>query len=132
MLQMDNARKKTDKRLKELDREIGRVYDNSPALKRIAEKYNRFMQAVGEKVSAEYAAYLAEPSKETKQAYIDAVEKYTLRNKAYKRLVDEIVEVLADVNAEALDLINDSMVDIYCWNYNQTAETCKEVGIYVE
>lgn len=129
---MDEARKKTDKRLKELEKEVGGVYWANPALNRVARKFAKFMEGVAEKVQPEYEAYLDDKSNENKKRYIDAVEKYTIRNKAYKRLLEEIVEVLSDLNADALDLINDAMVEIYCWNYNQVAETCKEVGISVE
>ena len=129
---MDEARKKTDKRLKELEKEVGGVYWANPALNRVARKFQKFMADVGEKVRAEYEAYLDDPSPENKKAYISAVEELTLRNKAYKRLLEEIVEVLSDVNADALDIINGAMLDIYCWNYNQVAVQCKEVGIDVE
>ena len=55
----------------------------------------------------------------------------TTGSKQYRKLVKRFTEVMADVNQKALDIVNDTMTDIYCMNYNEVATECKKVGIKV-
>lgn len=125
----DKARIKTDKRLNKIDAEISRMYSTHPALLSVEKKYAEYMNMVKDKTADEYAAYLKDP--EQKQAYINKVRSLTLQSAEYKRLVNRIVDVLADVNQQALNIVNDSMADIYAINYDQVADECKRVGIKV-
>ena len=125
----DKARAKTDKRLSKIDAEISRVYDTHPALLSVEKKYAEYMMIVKKQTEKEYEAYQQDP--EQKQAYIDKVRSLTLQSAKYKKLVNEIVDVLAEVNQQALNVVNDSMADIYAMNYNQVAEECKRVGIKI-
>lgn len=127
---MDKARQRTDKQLAKIEREMGRIYKNDPALKHIEKEYADYMAKVKKQTEAEYEAYKADPEK--KQEYTDKVRALTLESAEYKRLVKKIVAVLADVNQQALDVSNDAMIDIYTMNYNQVAEECKRVGIRVD
>lgn len=132
---MDKARKKTDNQLKNMERKIGKVYSDSLALRRIEKKYNAFMESVSKQTEASYRAYKAESDekikKEFKKAYMDEIKSLTVNNKEYKVLIDEFTTVLAGVNQEAVDVVNDEVSEIYAENYNQVAEECKRVGITV-
>lgn len=132
---LDAARRKTDKRLNEIERNIGRLYKTHPALKRIQKDYDKYMSMVQTRTDSLYRAFIDETDKdiksEAKMTYIDAVERLTIKSKEYQRLVKKIVKTLAQVNQDALDITNDSMAEIYTINYNQVAEECKRVGIKV-
>ncbi len=132
---MDRARQKTDKRLKEMEREIGRIYENSPALKRIQKKYMAYMNEVDAATEDAYKAYKNETDvkhkAELKKAYTEQVKDLTLRNKKYKAIVSEYTRVMAEVNQQAIEYTNRQMKQIYIDNYNQVAVECKEAGIEV-
>lgn len=132
---IDNARTQTDKRLNEIERKIGRLYKTHPALKRIQKDYDKYMSMVQTRTDDLYRAYINETDKdiksEAKKTYMDAVERLTIKSKEYQKLVKKIVETLAKVNQEALDITNDSMAEIYMINYNQVATDCRHVGIKV-
>ena len=127
--QKDKARIKTDQRLSKIDAEINKVYSTQPALLSVEKKYAEYMNAVKDQTAEEYEAYQKDPEK--KQEYINKVRSLTLQSTEYKRLVNQIVDVLAQVNQQALDVVNDSMADIYAINYDQVAEECKRVGIKI-
>ena len=60
---MDKARRKTDKRLDTMEKQMGRVYNNNPALKRIMQKYLDYMNGVQDALQADYDAYMNEDRK---------------------------------------------------------------------
>ena len=132
---LDAARRKTDKRLNEIERKIGRLYKTHPALKRIQKDYDKYMSMVQTRTDDLYRAFIDADDKniksEAKMAYMDAVERLTVKSKEYQKLIKKIVKALAQVNQDALDIMNDTMVEIYTINYNQVAEDCKRVGIKV-
>lgn len=127
--QKDKARIKTDQRLSKIDAEISKVYSTQPALLSVEKKYAEYMNTVKAQTAEEYEAYQEDPEK--KQAYINKVRSLTLQSTEYKRLVNKIVDVLAQVNQQALDVVNNSMADIYAINYDQVAEECRHVGIKI-
>lgn len=133
---MDKARKKTDKKLKEMERKIEKVYSDSLALRRIEKKYNAFMDKVSKQTEASYRAYKSEKDekikKELKKAYVDQIKELTVNNKEYKALINEFTTVLSEVNQEAVDVVNDEVSEIYAENYNQVADECRRVGIKVD
>ena len=133
---MDFARKQTDKRLDKMEREIGRVYADSPALKRIKKEYAKYMKMVQERTKGLYKAYSDETDQdikaEAKKAYMDAVRSLTVDSKEYNALVKKFVQIMAQVNQQALDITNDAMTDVYTLNYNQVATECRRVGIKVD
>lgn len=130
---VDKAREQTDKILKEMERDIGRVYKTNPALLRVRKKLNAYLDDVQKKVEPEYTAYKNEKDdkkkKELKKIYGDKVKELTLQNKQYKKLVDEFTTVLAGANQSALNVVNDSMVKIYTINYNEVSNDLKKVKI---
>ena len=132
---MDKARQKTDKELARIEREIGRIYKDDPALKSIEREYAKYMMMVKKKTEKEYKAYINEHDwdkrAELKKAYSDEVKALTMDSAEYKKLVKDITATLSYVNQKALDVSNKSMRKIYAMNYNQVAEECKRVGIRV-
>ena len=135
MMPKDRARAETERRLDKVEKQIGGVYSNSPALLSVQKEYARYMAKVKKRTEAAYKAYLDEDDKdikaEKKEAYQAELRRYTLESKEYKQLVDKITSTLAQVNQDALDIVNDATLGVYCINYNQVAVDCKEVGIKV-
>lgn len=133
---MDRARQATDKKLQAMESEIGRIYANSPALKRIRKEYAEYMKMVQKRTESSYKAYMDETDldtkKDLKKAYTDEVRSLTLESKEYNKLIKKFTEVMAQVNQEALNVANGAMVDIYVENYNQVAVECRRVGIEVD
>lgn len=132
---MDKARKQTDKKLMNLERRISAIYANDPSLLRIQKQYAKYMKQVEKKTRPLYKAYKKasdEDRVEAKQAYADAVQRMTLENTQYKRMIAEFTMIMADVNQKALDLVNAEMPEIYMMNYNAVADECERVGIDVE
>ena len=132
---MDRARKKTDKRLNAMEKEIGRIYKNDPALNRIEKKFDAYMKDVQARTKDLYNAYVNESDRDEKErkkkAYSDAVRKLTLQSAEYRKILKQFTQIMAGVNQKALDVVNDSMIEIYTINYNQVAEECRKVGIKV-
>lgn len=131
----DKARTQTDKKLRQMEQDIGRVYRLHPALLAVEKEYAKYMGMVQEKTKAEYKAYIDEDDPdikaEKKKAYMGKVRALTMESNAYNKIVKKIVGVLAEVNQQALDISNKAMPEIYAMNYNQVAEDCKKVGIKV-
>ena len=132
---MDRARKKTDKRLNAMEKEIGRIYKNDPALNRIEKKFDAYMKNVQARTKDLYNAYVNESDRDEKEqkkkAYSDAVQALTLQSAEYRKILKQFTQIMAEVNQKALDVVNDSMIEIYTINYNQVAEECRKVGIKV-
>lgn len=132
---MDEARRKTDKILKGIEKAQGRIYATDPALIRIEKEYARYMKMVQKRTEGEYRAYINAKGKdieeECKKAYMDAIRALTTESKEYRDLVRRIASVLAEVNQKALDSVNEAMPEIYAINYNQVAEECRRAGIEV-
>lgn len=131
----DRARQETDKQLNQMERAIGRIYQNDPALNRIKKKYMAYMKDVEEATKDAYTAYKNETDTkrkaELKKAYMDEVKALTLENKKYKSIVSEFTRIMADVNQQAIAIANSEMKKIYIENYNQVAVDCREAGIRV-
>lgn len=131
----DKARTQTDKKLRQMERDIGRVYRLHPALLAVEKEYAKYMGMVQEKTKAEYRAYMDEDDPDIKaekeKAYMRKVRELTMESTRYNKIVKKIVGVLAEVNQQALDISNKAMPEIYAMNYNQVAEDCEKVGIKV-
>lgn len=132
---MDKARKRTDKRLKSMEKAMGKVYKTDPALVAIKREYKAYMDMVLKRTQPAYVRFVSEKDigtrNELKRAYQNELETLTVNAPEYQNLIERLVEVLADVNQKALDIANDTMLDIYVDNYNQVATDCKRVGFNV-
>ena len=132
---MDKARMQTEKKLNRLESAIGRVYENSPALKRVSAEYKRYMASVQKATEGLYNDYVNaddDSKADAKKAYTEAVLKLTQGDKKYKELIERFTRTLAAVNEQALALANAEMPEIYAVNYNAVADECRKVGIKVE
>lgn len=132
---MDKARQQTDKILHTVECDIGRIYATNPALLRIKKKYMKYMEYVSKATRMEYKAYLDETDinvkAEKKKVYMDKLETLTSKSKEYNDIIKQFVKQLAEVNQQALDVVNASMTEIYMINYNQVATECRKAGIKV-
>lgn len=132
---IDKVHQRTDKKLYQIERKMNRIYRNDSDLISVRKEYTKYMDMVQTRTDDLYRAFINETDKdiksEAKKAYMDAVERLTVKSKEYNKLIKKIVSVLAKVNQEALDVVNDSMSDIYVMNYNQVITECKRVGIKV-
>lgn len=132
---MDKVRQETDKKLNAMEAKIGRIYENSPALKSIEKEFMAYMKMVQKRTESSYKAYIEENDKDIKEklkrAYVDEIEGLTIKSAEYNKLVKKFTQVMAKVNQQALDVANNSMSEIYSMNYNQVAVECKRVGIKV-
>lgn len=131
MKNQDQARSKTNNRLKQLESEISRVYSTDSALQLVQKEYQEYMDYVEKETRDLYQAYQDDKTPENKKAYTDAVRKYTLDSKKYQSIVNKLVTVMTVVNQKALNVSNNAMAEIYAVNYNQVAVDCKKAGIKV-
>lgn len=132
----DKARQKTDKMLAGIEKQMGRVYETDPALLNIQKKYEKYMASVQKRTESAYKAFIdaddEESKKEAKKAYMGQIRHYTIESKEYNSIIKEFVRIMADVNQKALNVVNDSMSEIYALNYNQVADDCRKVGLKVD
>lgn len=132
---MDKARIQTNKKLNKMEREIGRIYKDDPALKHIQKEYADYMKMVQKETKSSYEAYINETDRDVKEdlkkTYMEKVRALTINSPKYRKLIERITSVLAKVNQRALDVSNKAMREIYTINYNQVAEECVRVGIKV-
>lgn len=120
---MDKARKETDKKLKQMEKKLRKIYDTS--INEITEKWNTYLDRSNKELDRLWLDYATETDKAKKR---QALEKYqvkaksqTLRNLKYKDMVEEVSYRMAKVNETALAYVNGEMPNIYTINYNQIA-----------
>lgn len=123
-------RNQIDKRLKNMERRIDKLYASSPTLRHIMKEYKDYMATVWQKTEPLHRQIASDPDK--KQEYIDAVKKLTMNNGEYNGIVKRLVAAIASVNRSALEIVNDEMVDMYVLGYNEVADVCREAGIKVD
>lgn len=132
---MDRARKQTDKILSETERRIESLYADNAPLRTIMQEYKKYAEKVQKLTEGSYKAYVdateEDIKKEAKRAYKAEIRRYTTQSEEYQRLLEKIVDALADANAEALALVNDMMSEVYAINYNAVESECRKAGIKI-
>ena len=127
----DKARRATDKRLKEIEKKLVDVY--TQAEKEMREKWNEYMIQGQARLDNLYALYKSTPEGDEKKTalkkYQDALQSFTLKNRWYSDMVDQISIHLARTNDFAIKYINGQLSDVYRWNYNQTIPEIASVDI---
>lgn len=135
----DDARKWTDKQLEKLEKKVTKVY--ADAEKELNKKWKAYLKGADKKVSAlEKEAIKQEnlwnKGKGNFDSYVKSIEdlkaakkKYTLQNTAYKNMVDSVTKDIADVNQQALSIINGRLSDIYNVNFQQVRESVENLGV---
>lgn len=126
----DEARNWTDERLKEMERQIRRTYEQAQA--EITAKWNAYMERGQARVSDLYVAYMSAPPDKKAEAlkkYQDALQSYTLKNEWYKEMVGDTAYRLAHANEIAIAYINGEIPSIYAYNYNYIDPELRDIGI---
>ena len=127
---IDKARSKTDKELANMEKHLRNMYRQ--AEEDLTEKWNAYMQAGQERLSNLYDAYINAPAgqkREAKKQYQEALKNYTLQDKYYKDMVDDVTYRLAHINELAVSYTNDKMPGIYAINYNQIDPDAIKLGV---
>lgn len=119
----DEARVYTDAELAEIEQELERIYRASRD--ELTEEWEKYMARAAANVSALWLAYQNAPDPDARnkalKAYQEAVQNQTLRNRWYRRMVDNTTRRLANVNQLAADYVNGKLPEIYRVNYEQAA-----------
>lgn len=126
----DAAREWTDRRLLEMEAHLRSIYKQAQA--ELTQKWNDYMARGESRLNNLYASYLSAPPDQKAaalQAYKDAMQSYTLKNKWYRDMVDETTLRLANVNQIAASYINGQIPEIYGKNYNFIEPDALATGI---
>lgn len=127
---MDNLRKETDKKLKQLEDEIERIYKD--AEDELREKWDKYMQRAEKRL--EGAEKELQKALTSGDADAIAAARASLARKKqavlfqdnqYKDMIDGVTERMAHVNQIAAEYMNANMADIYRYNYNGTLNAMK-------
>lgn len=131
---MDDARRWTDERLREMEQRITDIYTEAEMELRM--KWYAYMQRAEKRVENLQKAYDEakksgdrEEIKKTGKALGQAQRAITLQNKWYQDMVDEITTQLAHVNQTAVAYMNEQVPSIYATNYNAIAPDAERFGI---
>lgn len=126
----DAARRWTDKQLAEIEKNLKQTYQDAQA--EMKAKWDAYMRKGQARLDALYNAYLTAPADKKADAlkrYQSALQAFTLQNKWYQDMVNQMTYQMATVNQRAIAYINGNMFDIYLNNYNQKVPGLENVGI---
>ena len=120
---MDQARKKTDKKLLEMEKKISNIYKE--AYDDISKEWDAFMKSHYKKLNgAREDLKKAEASgdrdeiRKAKDLYERTAKNITVNNRRYQSMINDITEKIAHTNEIALNYVNDQLPEIYTVNYN--------------
>jgi hypothetical protein len=134
-MEKDKARQRTERKLDQMEKQIGRVYQKSPALLAVVKELKAYMAGVQKRTETAYNAYKEAEGTDDydalKNAYMAEIRRYTVDSMEYKAIIKKFVAALAKVNEQATDISNNAMYEVYAINYNQVAEDCRKAGISV-
>ena len=129
----DEARKWTDEELKNLEKELTRIYKR--ANKEITAEWRAYMEGTATSVSALWLDYQnahdIQEKADALKAYQNAIRNRTLGDQRYRAMVRQTTKRLAMVNQIAADYINGRLPDIYDVNYRQIARDFVNAGYTV-
>lgn len=122
----DQARKKTDKILSDMEKQLYKEY--SRAADEITKKWYDYMQSHEKTLKGDYEALMSAKKSGDKEEIRKAKEKYektmkniTLNNDRYNAMLNETTAKLSHINEVATNYVNDNMAKIYTLNYNAFA-----------
>lgn len=129
---MDKAREATDKRLKQIERELLRTYKEASALIRYEwDEYLRAIKPQGDALARQIAASERAGDEihiaEAKEAYSAYLTRQTIASDRYRMMLDTIADNLARTNEQALQRVNAEMPWIYATNYNSVADDVNNI-----
>lgn len=120
---MDKARGYTDRKLKDLEKELSRVY--SRALKEVREKWTKFSAEVApqekpylDRISDAERGVDQKEIEEAAAAHKRFLQEVTFQNNKFRQLEADISGYLANIDNAAYQLANGILPDIYAGNYN--------------
>lgn len=118
---MDRARLKNNRHLKKVESELTKIYKEAES--DITAKWNAYMVKGQKRLNKLYNAYIKETDKAKKallkKEYESALSTYTLRNKWYQEMVNQVANNISNVNKKALEYINGQMPGMYANGFNQ-------------
>ena len=130
---MDSAARQTEKKLKEVEKTLEKLYKDSQA--DITKAWKEYMAAQNAYVKDLQEAYqnaklygTAKEAREIGKELGVAKAERTLQNQYYKDMVKETTKKLAEVNQTALAYVNNQMTWVYTTNFNQAAKDAEKVG----
>lgn len=130
---IDQAADKTEKKLKQIERRLKKLYKDSEA--DITKAWTEYITAQDDKIEKLKEAYgnekdfgTAEDVKRIGKELGVARAERTLQNQYYKDMVAETTRKLAGVNQQALAYLNGQMFWVYAENFNQAAKDADKVG----
>lgn len=130
---MDKAAKATDKKLKEIEKRLKKIYEESNA--EVTKEWKKYMNIQSAYVKDLQEAYnaakqygTAEEAREIGKQLGIAKREKTLQNSYYKEMVKETARKITEVNQIALAYVNDQMPWVYVTNFNVAAKTAEKVG----
>ena len=115
---MDKAHRQTDLIADDVEKKIKRIYRN--AYKEVEKVTNKFFSKYEDKDKA-----MAEKVKNeqiTEQDYITWRKNTIFSGEDYKKMVDDVNELLINASIEAQSLVNDNITDVWALNSNFIAE----------
>ncbi len=120
---MDEARKKTDKILEQMEKKVDEIYKE--AYSGISEKWDKFMDSHYPKLDR--AAKELEKAKksgdraaikEAEDLYQRTAKNIVVNNRRFTSMANETAAKISHTNEVALSYVNDQMPEVYTLNYN--------------
>lgn len=130
-MKRDKARKKTDKLLKNTERQLKKIYKG--AYSELVRDWNKYMKSIEIDVKDSWLEYqnalkLNDEAliKKTSKAYKDIVTEKTFMSKHYQDMIDDVTTKLSHVNEIATAYVNGQMPEIYAINLNGANKIVKD------
>ena len=114
----DKAHRLTDKKLEEMERHLSAIY--SRAHKEISEKYENYILKF--EAADEKKRKLLDSGKITKKQYEEWRKGQIATGTHWRNMKEQTARQLLHVNEIAVSYINDQLPEIYCYNYNYSAQ----------
>lgn len=134
MIIIDTARKETDKKLSEMEKELIKIYQK--ALKQVTKKWYAYMDEINEELKElqkNYEIAKTNGDKYEKKRWgillAKAKKKKTIQNEYYQEMVENLANGISKVNQTAVAYLNKKTPDIYVINYNAIRSDAVSLGI---
>lgn len=116
---MDDAHRKTDKKLEEMERHLSAIYSKKEkALSKELQKFAKNIKKESDELLENYRnAETREEKQKAKKAYILYFDRIK-RTKKFKRLSEFVADEIYKTNIESSRYINGKAPEIYAMNYN--------------
>ena len=123
-MNIDKARRGTDRKLKAMERRLSSIY--SRTAKELSEKWADYLEGINKEIKSAEDLYnatkISGSQNEVKKAKdkLDAVkQEKIMMNNHYKNLTEDTAKTLANVNKTALEYINKELPSVYASHFNE-------------